>query len=174
MYRKSWKTVAVLATAIHASTSTGCMRSPESTVSRVGGVNAAAAAKSQKLLSAAIAEAEVQTGTVARYSDSGVAYIDISLGAGRAPQTSDVIVAHYVGWLLDGTKFESSHDRGKPGTFGVSEVVAGCTEGLLTMRVGGTRKIFVPAHLAYGGAGRPGLIPPDSPLIYEFELLAIK
>ena len=152
----------------------GCTRSRESAGPLVQRSNKAATMRSLHPLHTAIKRAEARTGKVAVHSQSGVAFIDITVGEGVTPQVSDQIVAHYVGWLPDGTKFESSFDRGKPGTFGVSDVVAGCTEGLLTMRVGGKRKLFVPAHLAYGSNGRPGLIPPDSPLIYEFELLAIK
>ncbi len=174
MHVRSLDLVAVLAVAVPSSTLTGCLRSRESTVLRATGENVAAVTRSDELLRAAVAEAEARLGRVAVFSQSGVAYIDIAVGDGATPRRSDQIVAHYVGWLLDGTKFESSHERGKPGTFGVSDVVAGCTESLLTMRVGGKRKVFVPAHLAYGSTGRPGLIPPDSPLIYEFDLITIK
>ena len=152
---------------------TGCISSPNSNVLRKSTARDAELVAPLDPLRSAISKAEEMIGTVATYAPSGVAYIDIVVGEGAFPRSSDQIVAHYVGWLPDGTKFESSHDRGRPGTFGVSDVVSGCTEGLLTMRVGGKRKVFVPAHLAYGSTRRPALIPPNSPLIYEFELLAI-
>ncbi len=150
-----------------------CTRVPGTGLSRTSTTGGMVARPHEDPLRSAIEKEELRTAKVATCSPSGVAYIDIIVGEGATPRITDQIVAHYVGWLLNGTQFESSHDRGKPGTFGVSDVVAGCAEGLLTMKIGGKRKIFVPAHLAYGSNGRPGLIPPDSPLIYEFELIAI-
>ena len=79
---------------------------------------------------------------------------------------------HYTGWLEDGTKFDSSVDRGTPSTFPLNRVIRGWTEGLCAMRVGEKRKLRIPANLAYGPRGRPS-IPPDSILIFDVELLDI-
>ena len=125
-------------------------------------------------LQTAIEKTEALTENKAVYLASGVAFVDLKPGRGATLQEADQVVAHYTGWLLDGTRFESSHDRGRPGQFSPSDLVAGCAEGMLSMRVGGKRKVFVPASLGYGQARRPSAIPPDAPLIFEFELLEIK
>lgn len=156
---------AVLVVAILSVLLTGCA------TSRNGGLGVTPA---QKLLRKAVAQEERRTGKKAVYTHSGVAIIDIGVGVGKSPKRSDEIYAHYVGWLPDGTKFESSYDRGRPGKFRVSDVVPGCADGLVTMKVGGKRKIFVPAHLAYGTNRRPASVPPNSPLIYEFLLISIE
>jgi len=88
----------------------------------------------------------------------------------------DTIVVHYTGWLEDGTKFDSSVDRGKPFSFtlGAGQVIKGWDRGILGMRIGEKRKLTVAPTLAYGKAGIPGIIPPNAVLIFEVELLGIR
>ena len=105
---------------------------------------------------------------------SGLKYFDLVVGDGPQPAgpTSTVIV-HYTGWLEDGTKFDSSVDKGRPYTCSLSRVVGGWTEGVGSMRVGGKRKLIIPAHLGYGEQGYTRLIPPGATLIFDIELLEI-
>jgi FKBP-type peptidyl-prolyl cis-trans isomerase len=103
---------------------------------------------------------------------SGLQYQVISEGKGKSPKATDVVKVHYTGTLLDGTKFDSSVDRGQPAEFPLNGVIPGWTEGLQLMKVGGKTKFFIPSALAYGPSGRPG-IPPNSTLIFDVELLEI-
>lgn len=119
-----------------------------------------------------IAEAEEQTGKKAVTTSSGLVYIDMTEGTGASPESTDRVTVHYTGWLLDGTKFDSSVDRGKPSTFGLNQVIKGWTEGVGSMKVGGKRKLIIPGPLAYP-AGRPG-IPPNATLEFDIELIAIE
>ena len=106
---------------------------------------------------------------------SGLQYIDEIEGTGASPKQGQSVTVHYTGTLQDGTKFDSSVDRGQPYTFkiGTGVVIQGWDEGVLTMKVGGKRRLIVPANLAYGAAGRPG-IPPNAPLTFEIELLGVQ
>ncbi len=103
---------------------------------------------------------------------SGLQYKVITEGAGAIPKKEDNVKCHYVGTLIDGTKFDSSVDRGQPAEFPVGGVIPGWTEALQMMKVGSKYQLFIPAELAYGPAGRPG-IPANSALIFEVELLDI-
>jgi FKBP-type peptidyl-prolyl cis-trans isomerase len=103
---------------------------------------------------------------------SGLQYMVMKEGDGPMPKKDDNVKCHYTGTLIDGTKFDSSVDRGQPAEFPVSGVIPGWTEALQMMKVGSKYKLFIPAELAYGPAGRPG-IPPNSALIFEVELLEI-
>jgi FKBP-type peptidyl-prolyl cis-trans isomerase FkpA len=108
---------------------------------------------------------------------SGLKYVDLVVGAGEAPKPGQMVTVHYTGWLENGTKFDSSQETGRPLSFqiGVGRVIKGWDEGVMTMRVGGKRKLIIPPHLGYAdrGAGN-GLIPPNATLIFEVALLSIK
>jgi FKBP-type peptidyl-prolyl cis-trans isomerase FklB len=103
----------------------------------------------------------------------GLQYEVITDGTGPVPTASDTVTVNYQGTLIDGTEFDSSYKRGQPASFPVGGVIKGWTEALEKMPVGSKWKLFIPANLAYGEAGRPG-IPPNSTLIFEVELLSLK
>ena len=105
---------------------------------------------------------------------SGLQYQVISEGKGAKPKTSDTVRVHYTGTLLDGTKFDSSVDRGEPAVFPLSGVIPGWTEGLQLMTVGSKYRFWIPANLAYGEQGTPGPIGPNQTLSFEVELIAIE
>ena len=109
-------------------------------------------------------------------TDSGLQYQDLVAGDGAEIQAGDTANMHYTGWLVDGTKFDSSLDRGEPFEFtlGVGSVIKGWDEGVAGMRVGGKRKLTIPPDLGYGARGAGDVIPPNATLIFEVELLAIK
>jgi len=100
----------------------------------------------------------------------------IQEGTGEAQvQVGDKITVHYTGILTNGTKFDSSVDRGQPFslTIGVGQVIPGWDQGVVGMKVGEIRRLFIPAQFAYGKAGVPGTIPPNSPLIFDIQLISI-
>jgi hypothetical protein len=107
---------------------------------------------------------------------SGLKYVDIKEGDGASPKAGQTVVVHYTGTLENGTKFDSSVDKGKPLQFAIGRgaVIQGWDEGLMTMKVGGKRKLIVPPKLGYGAAGRPPTIPPNSTLLFDVELLGVK
>ncbi len=107
---------------------------------------------------------------------SGLKYEELRLGTGPSPQTGQIAVVHYTGWLTNGTKFDSSVDRGAPFEFplGQGRVIKGWDEGVATMKVGGKRKLMIPPDLGYGARGAGNVIPPNAELVFDVELLAVK
>jgi peptidylprolyl isomerase len=106
---------------------------------------------------------------------SGLQYVEIAEGTGAAPKTGDSVSVHYTGRLTSGQKFDSSHDRGAPIVFpiGLGRVIKGWDEGVGSMRVGGKRKLIIPAHLGYGERGAGGVIPPGATLVFEVDLVGV-
>ena len=110
-----------------------------------------------------------------KMTDSGLKYEDLVEGEGEAAVSGQKVVVHYTGWLTDGTKFDSSVDRGDPFSFplGAGRVIRGWDEGVQGMKVGGKRKLTIPSQLGYGAAGAGGVIPPNATLVFDVELLEI-
>lgn len=107
---------------------------------------------------------------------SGLKYVELKEGTGATPKTGQKVVVHYTGTLEDGTKFDSSRDRGQPFDFkiGVGQVIKGWDEGVGTMKVGGQRQLIIPPELGYGSRGAGGVIPPNATLLFDVELLDVK
>ena len=123
---------------------------------------------------------------------SGLQYQEVRVGSGATARAGQDVAVHYTGWLLDrrvrqdvvvhyragcptGSKFDSSHDRGKPFTFGLGrgQVIAGWDEGVEGMQIGGMRKLTIPPQLGYGEFGAGGVIPPNATLVFEVELIDV-
>jgi len=107
---------------------------------------------------------------------SGLKYTDQVVGTGATPQKGQTVTVNYTGTLENGKKFDSSFDHGRPADFriGVGSVIKGWDEGLMTMKVGGKRRLVIPSKLGYGPEGRPPDIPGNSTLIFDIELLGVK
>src|SRR5579859_562800 len=114
---------------------------------------------------------ETQTQTL----PSGLDYADLVEGSGATAAAGQSVTVHYTGWLTDGRKFDSSRDRGQPFAFrlGGGQVIRGWDEGVQGMKVGGKRKLTIPAELGYGARGAGGVIPPNATLVFEVELLGV-
>ncbi|WP_310385129.1 FKBP-type peptidyl-prolyl cis-trans isomerase [Roseateles sp.] len=131
-----------------------------------------AAASTAKKPAAPAASAPSVAGAVT--TASGLRYEPLTVGSGPHPTATDKVRVHYVGRFLDGREFDSSIKRGKPAEFPLNRVIKCWTEGVQLMQVGGKARLHCPSAIAYGerGAGG-GEIPPNTPLVFEVELLAI-
>lgn len=109
-------------------------------------------------------------------TESGLKYIDEKVGDGVSPVAGKTVTVHYTGTLQDGKKFDSSRDRNQPLVFtiGVGQVIKGWDEGIMTMKVGGKRKLIIPPALGYGIRGAGATIPPNATLLFDVELLDVK
>ena len=107
---------------------------------------------------------------------NGLRFQDLSAGQGAEAVAGRTAVVHYTGWLTSGKKFDSSRDAGQPFAFrlGAGQVIAGWDEGVAGMKVGGRRKLVIPAELGYGQAGAPPVIPPNATLVFDVELLEVQ
>lgn len=107
---------------------------------------------------------------------SGLKYEDSVVGSGASPAKGKQVTVHYTGTLENGTKFDSSVERGQPFTFtiGVGQVIKGWDEGVASMKVGGKRKLIIPSELGYGSRGAGGVIPGNATLLFDVELLAVE
>lgn len=115
------------------------------------------------------------TGNGTKTAD-GLQYWDITTGTGDTAKSGQSVTVHYTGWLTSGKKFDSSVDRGQPFKFnlGAGQVIKGWDEGVAGMKVGGKRQLRIPPELGYGSSGAGGVIPPNSTLIFDVELLGVK
>jgi FKBP-type peptidyl-prolyl cis-trans isomerase FklB len=149
----------VLAAAIAALTVAACSK-PET-----------ATAPAEKTEAAAAVPAAAAAGVVK--TQSGLQYEILASGSGKSPSASDSVTVHYRGTLTDGTEFDSSHKRGQPAVFPVNRVIPGWTEALQLMKEGDKWKLTIPPQLAYGERGAGKLIPPNSTLVFEVELIKV-
>ncbi len=110
-----------------------------------------------------------------KMTDTGLKYEDLEEGTGTEAEAGKQVTVHYTGWLVDGTKFDSSLDRNQPFSFalGKGQVIRGWDEGVQGMKVGGKRKLTIPPQLGYGARGAGGVIPPNATLAFEVELLEV-
>ena len=106
---------------------------------------------------------------------SGLQIEKLAEGTGAMPKTGDRVTVHYTGWLTNGSKFDSSVDRGQPFVFtiGRGQVIGGWDQGVATMKVGDKVRLTIPPELGYGARGAGGVIPPNATLIFEVELLGV-
>ena len=129
-------------------------------------------AEQEALQQAANAEKAKKEGV--KTTASGLQYQVLRDGNGKQPKATDQVECHYEGTLIDGTKFDSSYDRGQTATFPLNQVIAGWTEGLQLMREGAKYRFFIPYQLGYGERGAGASIPPYAALIFDVELVAVK
>ena len=118
-----------------------------------------------------LAENAMKEGVIT--TKSGLQYMVLQEGTGKAPKATDRVKCHYEGFLIDGTVFDSSVQRGEPAVFGLQQVIAGWTEGLQLMKEGGKTRFFIPYLLGYGPSGAGQSIPPYAALIFDVELIEV-
>lgn len=125
---------------------------------------------------AAMTDNSAQAAGEPQKTASGLQYVEVKEGEGKTPAKGNTVVVHYTGKLENGTKFDSSVDRGTPFEFqlGVGQVIKGWDEGLASMKIGGKRTLIIPADLGYGARGAGSVIPPHATLIFDVELIDIK
>lgn len=174
-----WLSAAALPIAALALAACGDGPDPKTTPTTAGGTRAANAATTAPGKTAAPGATAVTEKIVLKNpttTPSGLKYEDTTAGSGASPQTGQRVTVHYTGTLLDGTKFDSSRDRGTPFTFviGTGSVIKGWDEGVATMKVGGKRNLSIPAALAYGSRSPGAGIPPNSDLLFEVELISVQ
>lgn len=141
------------------------------------GAQPTADAVARRQTAAAVAKAPVQAPpSPVAPQPAGLVCEDITVGTGPSPAPGDICVMHYTGWLTDGTKFDSSVDRGRPFEFQIGQgmVIPGWDQGVATMKVGGKRKLTIPPELGYGARGAGNAIPPNATLVFEVELLDVR
>ena len=117
---------------------------------------------------AALAQAQPVT------TASGLVYESLKEGTGDSPKATDTVKVHYKGMFLDGKEFDSSYKRGEPTEFPLNRVIPCWTEGVQRMKPGGKAKLTCPPAIAYGAAGAGGVIPPNSTLNFEIELISVR
>lgn len=108
-----------------------------------------------------------------KVQESGLQYQVLQAGKGESPSKEDSVKVNYLGTLIDGTKFDSSYDRGQPATFALKGVVPGFSEAISLMKTGAKWRVFLPSDLAYGARGAGQTIGPNETLIFEIELLEV-
>ncbi len=146
--------------------------------SRKNGIESSSPLPTQKVFATIEATPEIEasnSGNIITMQD-GLKIQDERVGSGTEAVSGKTITVNYIGTLNDGTKFDSSYDRGQPFSFtlGAGEVIRGWDEGVVGMKVGGKRKLIIPPDLGYGQNGVPGIIPGGSTLIFEVELLKVE
>ncbi len=150
----------------------GCSQAPDSST---GTSTDKPAAANQGDKAAPAAQASASSTNQWQTTASGLKYMALKRGDGTvSPKATDTVKVHYTGSLLNGTVFDSSVQRGEPISFPLSGVIRGWTEGVQLMKVGDKFKFEIPPDLAYGADGRPPVIPPNSTLVFEIELLGIQ
>lgn len=132
----------------------------------------ASSGKNQAAGEAFLAENAKKEGVVV--TESGLQYKVLEAGEGDSPAASDVVIVHYSGTLIDGTKFDSSYDRGQPATFPVGGVIPGWTEALQLMKPGAKYQLVIPSALAYGERGAGQDIGPNATLLFDVELVSVE
>ena len=150
----------------------GCQQTGTTEKSSTASSTTTASAPSESPSATTGGAMEVQERTL----PGGLKVSDLKIGSGPMAESGRTVSVHYTGWLTDGTKFDSSLDRGRPFDFklGAGQVIRGWDEGVTGMRVHGKRRLTIPPDLGYGPQGAGGVIPPNATLVFEVELLDVK